>query len=300
MSPALIKAVQTEDFQHDERTACVELLLAHKANVNATCDRGWTALMWASRHGHLDCMRALLEHGADVNVVTERDGFFAIGTTALIGAVKGHAEKDRRTACVELLLAHKANVNETSNDGCTALMWAAHYGHLDCMRALLKHGADVNAAADSGATALMWAARRYKMKGKGSIDPAVVDLLLRNGAEVNAADKKGKTALYYAVGTHSRTECFRSLLKYGANPDLQATKGYTPRELAPTVIRRLEREIQASAPKAAPVTDRKCARDSGAKRRTKKKLRHATTSTLLKSLTMSQGQTTARSASRAS
>jgi len=219
-------------------------------------------------------MRALLEHGANVNTAADS------GDTALMRAIKRNfkVKKGRRTACLELLLAHKADVNATNNHGYTALMDAARCyrdlthldGSLDILRTLLEHGADINAADNSGDTALMRACRRYQIT-TGSENPGVVDLLLRNGAQVDATDEEGQTALWYAgnalssdssrgyyhaLSKHRRIECFRLLLKHGANPDLQTKRGETPRLFFPelqTLMARLEKEAQASAPKAAPM-----------------------------------------------
>jgi ankyrin repeat protein len=44
------------------------LLIARGALVNAHADNGTTALMMASREGHLSMVLLLLEHGADINV----------------------------------------------------------------------------------------------------------------------------------------------------------------------------------------------------------------------------------------
>ena len=37
-------------------------------NVYQSLQDGWTALMWASYKGHLDCVKNLLDKGAEVNM----------------------------------------------------------------------------------------------------------------------------------------------------------------------------------------------------------------------------------------
>ena len=72
----------------------VKLLLGHSADVNAKATLNWTALMAASRGGHTEIVRLLLDHGADVNIKNN------IGNTALMDASRGgHA------GVVELLKA---------------------------------------------------------------------------------------------------------------------------------------------------------------------------------------------------
>ena len=107
---------------------CVRLLL-DKADVDrASNTYGWTALMLASRHGHVECVRALLDK-ADVDR-TDKYG----NTALMIASQNGHVE------CVRLLL-DKAEVNRADKYRMTALMFASHHGHVDCVCALLEAGA---------------------------------------------------------------------------------------------------------------------------------------------------------------
>ena len=96
---------------------------------------------------------------------------------------------------VSILLRAGAAVNETQDDGRTALMWAAAYNTPEIISVLLKAGADLNAKHDDGYTALMFAAA-YNT-------PEAVSILLKAGADLNAKDKDGKTALYHAREFHN-------------------------------------------------------------------------------------------------
>ncbi|KAL4949820.1 ankyrin repeat-containing domain protein [Aspergillus filifer] len=48
----------------------VRVLLAHKANIHSTSEKGYTALTCAARYRRLDIVRVLLDAGAEVNVLT--------------------------------------------------------------------------------------------------------------------------------------------------------------------------------------------------------------------------------------
>ena len=78
--------------------------------------------MIASSIGHLEIVRELCEHGANVNAARTDDGFFF---TALMWASQnGHLE------IVRELCERGVNVNAAKTDnGFTALMWASWYGH---------------------------------------------------------------------------------------------------------------------------------------------------------------------------
>ena len=121
----------------------VQALLAKGADVNDKDSNGETALMWASRFGHLGVVQVLLAKGADVNAKMGN------GRTALMVASSNafdwiyHLEHlDQRLDVVQALLAKGADVNAKDNDGATALMLASSSGLLDVVQALLAKGAD--------------------------------------------------------------------------------------------------------------------------------------------------------------
>ncbi|KAL5473631.1 hypothetical protein EMCRGX_G028135 [Ephydatia muelleri] len=123
-----------------------------------------TPLMWASRGGHVECVKVLLDRGALVNVRDNKDG-----RTALMRAsFWGHKE------CVKVLLDRGALVNMQNKEGDTALHLAARKPFwLDsikeddkatCVKALLSHpGIDINIKNNKGRTAMMDAG--YKSLG---------------------------------------------------------------------------------------------------------------------------------------
>ena len=91
---------------------------------------GETALMDASREGHVEIVQAILDKGTNVNA---KDDW---GRTALmLASQKGH--KDH----VELLLAKGADVNARASNGDTALMLASDNGHKEVRALLIKAGA---------------------------------------------------------------------------------------------------------------------------------------------------------------
>jgi ankyrin repeat protein len=117
---------------------------------------GVTALHGACYWGSVAAATLLLERGADVNALT-RDSFLKIapiGCAVASPNVPNPSEDESVVlALVELLMAHRANVNAQRRDGMTALHAAAYRGHLRVIEALLKAGANPNirAYADTGA-----------------------------------------------------------------------------------------------------------------------------------------------------
>ena len=48
-------------------TEILTVLLAKGANKEATDNAGWTPLILAARYNHKDCVKVLLQYGANVN-----------------------------------------------------------------------------------------------------------------------------------------------------------------------------------------------------------------------------------------
>lgn len=150
-------------------------------SVHATNGHGSTPIVCAAEHSHLDVVRYLLAHGADVRAPNRS------GCTALnIAAIAGHVELCR------VLLKAGAPVNWASTTGSTALHDAAEGGHLDLCRLLVAHGGNPNMRTQRGSTPLTRAA------WKGYFE--VVKYLVSDaGANVEQANKLGGTALIAGV-----------------------------------------------------------------------------------------------------
>jgi ankyrin repeat protein len=83
----------------DDHKDVAELLLAHKADVNARGDEGFTPLHIAAQWGHKDMVEWLLANGADVNT-TNSEGDTPLGWTLKNGPEYQHPD------VVELLRQH--------------------------------------------------------------------------------------------------------------------------------------------------------------------------------------------------
>jgi ankyrin repeat protein len=115
------------------------------------------------------------------------------------------AALNNRTACVRLLVDAGAAKEVADTDGRTALICAAHSGHVDCAR-LLVDGA-LDATDEAGCTALICAAR------KGHTDCA--RLLLDAGADTEVKDDGGLTALKWAQNS-KKNEIAGMIAAHGA------------------------------------------------------------------------------------
>ncbi|OLP87712.1 Ankyrin repeat domain-containing protein 50 [Symbiodinium microadriaticum] len=215
----------------------VEAILQQPRHPDFARSDGFTALMAASRHGHVEVVRLLLEAGAETNnngttalMLASLDGHLevasllldaaadinladSVGATALTAVSRrGHVE------VVRLLLEANADTNLAHNDGFTGLQLASFKGHVEVARLLLEAGADKNLADGAGITALMIASQKDHLE--------VVRLLLAAGADRNLPDSDGDTALMFA-SVNGHVEVVRLLLETGADKNSADRAGMT-------------------------------------------------------------------------
>mmetsp|Transcript_24651 Transcript_24651/g.31871 ORF Transcript_24651/g.31871 Transcript_24651/m.31871 type:complete len:462 (+) Transcript_24651:410-1795(+) len=202
-----------------------------------------TALAVACRNGHVGIVRILLEHGADVNYVSEEE---EEQETPLIKAIRVNNFSPKHVKIVQLLLEKDAKVNERNRKGETALIIACKRKQEKTVEALLEKGADVDIQRKNDQlTAMMMAAKkksepivRLLLENKGIVEvPADPqnqdnegtnsrDKIIRKPANPNLVNSEQISPLMMAAKTGSLS-IVKLLLKYGANVDLQDENGRT-------------------------------------------------------------------------
>lgn len=108
--------------------AVAAVLIAHKADVNATEKDGNTPLLAASERGYAMLANILIQNGANVNT-PNKDGL----TPLHLAALHGHKE------VVEVLLANNADTNARIRNGRTPLDAAILLGHADIAEMIRQH-----------------------------------------------------------------------------------------------------------------------------------------------------------------
>jgi len=230
------------------RIGVVAMLVTHGANVNSRASNGTTPLMEASGIGDTDAVTYLLEHGALLNSadaagrtalsLAARQLYSDIvltlvargantdirddqGRTPLMWAIDAVSfpvppQSDERTAqqkellpIVELLLAHRVDVNSADKSGWTPLALAVDRDSPDVVDALVNHGANIDVPVSSmgNETPLMLAIRRNSQRMLKTLIAAKPDFSLVNS--------QGRTALSYARG-YRDTDMIEMLQKAGA------------------------------------------------------------------------------------
>ncbi|XP_043847336.1 ankyrin repeat and SOCS box protein 12-like [Dromiciops gliroides] len=149
--------------------------------------------------------------------INSHSGWGVPGTPLRLAASRGHL------SCLEVLLAHGAEVDCLDVKAQTPLFTAVSHGHLDCVRVLLKAGASPGGSIYNNSSPVLTAARN----GAGEI----LRELLDHGADANvkarvpewASNITSCSGPLYLSAVYGHLECFRLLLLYGADPDYNCT-----------------------------------------------------------------------------
>lgn len=159
-----------------------------------------TLLIEASRSGHLEIIKLLTEHNADVNL--QGEAWYGPLHEA---SYAGHLE------IMKVLLDNGADVNEYSGHD-KPLNWAAKGGQIEAAKMLLENGADIDAKGTDEWTALSNAISSDQME--------MMKFLISEGADVNARAAHGGTPLHMAQWKDN-IEAAQLLLEHEANPKLE-------------------------------------------------------------------------------
>lgn len=155
-------------------------LLAAGADVTLRCCRTKAPVMHvAAEKGHVEILRAVIEHGADVDAVDANQ------CTAL-----HHAALNDEAEAIDVLVGAGAKIEAQHRYDFTPFHCAANRLSHEALLRLLKHGAVVDARTDLLETPLILAATQAGIEGAAE----VVESLLRAGADETMADDQGNKA----------------------------------------------------------------------------------------------------------
>jgi hypothetical protein len=165
--------------------AQIKALIADGARPEVRDAYQRTPLHVATYGGHHEAMRALVAAGADPNAL-EHDRYDIVTIAAVANDVP--------TLDVTLALGARAG-NVTSRYDGTALIAAAHLGHVEVVRTLIRAGAPLDHVNNLGWTAVIEA---IVLGDGGPRHTETLHALVEAGANVNLADRNGQAPLALA------------------------------------------------------------------------------------------------------
>lgn len=176
--------------------------LKQNVALNRTDVYGRVPLHYASMHGRLDMMEALLSADPSTIDLIDHDNF-----TPLIHAIiHGHYK------CVAMLLARGARVDPYKENDHVPLNLACERGSIGIVELLLKHGCKIMADAEG-----LYPQHLVARSGQKS---ELLLLLQSFGADLDQTDKLyGWTPLFHAA-SEGNVPCLRTLLEVGARADI--------------------------------------------------------------------------------
>jgi len=180
----------------------------HPLDVNSqSLSDGSSPLHLASRGGHVDLARMLVERGAEVSAETKH------GSTALhFASYNGHMDLS------QILIEYNADVSAQRKDGWAVLHLASLNGHIDLARMLVEYGADVSVRHKDGWTALHVASLCNHVD--------LARMLVECGADVSAKTEDGWTALHLAL-ENGHEDLARMLVACGIDVSVHHEDGQT-------------------------------------------------------------------------
>ena len=190
----------------------VRFLIEHDANMAAQDQDGWTPLHVVSQSDHLDVARFLVEHVANAEAQDR------CGRTPLhLASQRGRLDVARS------FVENGANAEAQDWRGRTPLHLASQRGRLGVARFLVEHGANTEAQDQCGSTPLHLASQGGRL--------GVTQFLIEHSANAEAQDQPGQTPLHLA-SEWGRLDVARFLVEHGANMEAQNQHGWTPLHLA--------------------------------------------------------------------
>ena len=180
---------------HEGDVDAIGRLATAGAEINARDSRGRTPAHVAAFASQDAALRALAEAGADMNALEGRA--YDVVTIAAVA-------DDPELMSLAIELGNDPGLTTSPYDG-TALIAAAHLGHVEIVRRLIEAGAPLDHVNNLHWTAVMEAV----VLGDGGPDhQAVLDALLDAGADRTLADRDGATPLQ-----HARARGFREMVE---------------------------------------------------------------------------------------
>ncbi len=197
--------------------ATIKHLLTKKGNaVDKITHDGRTYIFWAAYRNNLEIMEHLVANGARADI-KDSHGYNVINFAARGGQTN--------TALYDFLLAHNADINDTTNNGANALLLVApSVTDFKTFNYFSSKGLDLKSTDNDGNGLFDYAARGG--------DIAILKKLKAKGLPYSTLNKLGGNAILMASkgieNDKNGLETFKYLESLGLQPNITDKEGYNP------------------------------------------------------------------------
>lgn len=197
----------------DSENLRVKLAGLHVTEINACVyrdDKHHTLLTTASLLGQLDCVKALLEYGASIDILCQK----VLYTRTVNASAIYLASFEGQIEVVKLLLERGAALNSPI---CSPLCGACLGGEIDTAKLLIKQGAEVNSPSILNSHSRWTANPLAEAARSGNVE--LVEYLISEGADIHC-NKRDQNALIAACSC-DRYKVMEVLLEHEIDIDIQ-------------------------------------------------------------------------------
>ena len=189
------------------RETILVLGLSRGVDVTRIDAYGRLPLHYASIHGQVFMVRALLQQNADTINSQDHDSF----TPLIHGIIHHHFE------CVQEILSRGARIDPESDADHVSLNLACQYGSIDIAHLLLKRGAQILPDAEG-----LYPQHLVARKGLG---PEMLLMLRENGADLDQRDKLYQWTPLFHAASEGHVHSVKILLEQGVDVKILDEKG---------------------------------------------------------------------------
>jgi len=189
------------------RLEIIRLGLSSNVDVHVTDVYGRIPLHYASMHGYVELVQALIDAAPDTVNFRDQDSF-----TPLI-----HAIVRSQLPCVQILLARGADMSRIGPGEHIPLNLCCQYASLEIMELLLQRSGELLPDAEG-----LYPQHLVARSGK---TPQMLQLLRKYGADLNQPDKLYQWTPLFHAASEGHVECLKTLLECGVDVDIIDEKG---------------------------------------------------------------------------
>lgn len=191
------------------RDSVLQLGIEHKVDVSRVDVYGRIPLHYACISGYVHMVRQLLSIDPTTAEFLDHDNY-----TPLVHAIAHH-----RLGCVQELIRHGVELNDSDNSVHVPLNLACHYGSYDIVKLLLRNNAHLRSDAEG--------LYPQHLVARAGVKPEMLLLLEQYGADLDQRDNLYQWTPLFHAASEGRVDCIKMLLQKGADKSIQDEKGHS-------------------------------------------------------------------------